>query len=119
MKNPETIDIEACSPGPKMNANLGRIYSIIPSIGAWARKGEPGPLWSTAREAGQAILSYVGPAISPLVAESLHFTKEQLDFLGSPEALNAILSVVKEIYSGRSVLIDGLFPEEVIDAAPR
>ena len=95
-----------------MNRNLARVYAIIPAIGAWARQGQPGPLWATDREASKALLSYVGPAIDPLIASSLHFTAEDIAFLGTPEVVNAMFAVVREIYAGRSRLVNGLFPED-------
>lgn len=112
------VNLVACQPGPEMNRNLERVYAIIPAIGAWARLGQPGPLWATDREAGKAMLSYVGPAIDPLIASSLHFTKEAIAFLGTPEVVNAVFAVVREIYSGHSCLVNGLFPEEYSDARP-
>lgn len=113
-----SVDMTACSPGPAMNRNLEKLYKIYPSIGAWARGGVPGPVWATARDAGRALLSYVGPAIDPLVASSLHLTEEQLEFLGIPEVVNAALNLVTEIYSGHSRLVNGLFPEEAVGAQP-
>lgn len=107
-----SVELAACSPGPEMNKTLRRMYAIVPSIGAWARSNVRSPIWATDQEAGRAVLSYVGPAVDPLIASSLHYSKEDIEFLGKPEVVNAIFAVIKEIYSGRSCLINGLFPEE-------
>jgi len=107
-----SIKVAALEPGAEMNKTLRRMYGIVPSIGAWARSNMRSPLWATDQEAGRAVLSYVGPGIDPLIATSLHYTPEDMEFLGTPEVVNAIFAVIKEIYSGRSRLINGLFPEE-------
>lgn len=100
-----------------MNPTLRRIYQLVPSIGAWARGGVPGPLWATSNDALRGIQEYVGPRASPLFANSLHLDKEDFAFLRSPEAFAAIEAVVDAIYNHRP-LIDGLLPEEVAVVQP-
>lgn len=112
MSNPDAIKEAALAPGPEMNKTLRRMYGIVQSIGAWARSGMRSPLWATDQEAGRAVLSYVGPGIDPLIATSLHYTAADMEFLGKPEVVNAIFAVIKEIYSGKNRLVNGLFPEE-------
>lgn len=111
-RDPATIDLAACSPGPAMNANLRRIYTLYPSIGAWARAGRPGPLWPTSREAFGHLQRYIGPVIDDLIIASFHLTPDDVEFLGSAEVFNAIVCVVQQIYGPSSSLVDGLFPQE-------
>jgi hypothetical protein len=112
-----SVRLAALEPGAEMNKNLRRVYAIVPSIGAWARSNMQSPLWASEQEAFMALLDYVGPAIDQRIAESLHYSKEDIEFLGTSEVFNAITWVVREIYSGRSRLVNGLFPEQEAPSA--
>lgn len=117
MSNPDAIKETALVPGPEMNQTLRRMYGIVPSIGAWARSGMPSPLWASDQEALRALLDYVGPAIDERIAASLHYSEADIEFLGTSEVFNAVAWVVKEIYSGKSRLVNGLFSEEEMPSA--
>lgn len=94
-----------------MNEILRKIYALYPSIGAWAKTGEPGPLWTNAIAAKHAMSQYVGPQADSLFMTSQHVPMDDRAFLRTKEALIAMNAVVDAIY-WRQPLKDGLFPEE-------
>lgn len=94
-----------------MNRTLRRIYALFPSIEAWARSGVQSPLWPSREHARLAMREYFGPMASALFARSFHLHDEDISFVRSKEALEAMCAVVDAIYT-QAPLLNGLFLEE-------
>ena len=105
----------------EINKILQKIYSLYPSVGAWAKSGKPSPLWNNLQNAQLAMAQYVGPDAQVLFMDSQHIEEVDRQFLRSQSAWNAICVLVECIYHlpcpACPHLRDGLFILEEPNAA--